>query len=315
MFNFFEKYDSYCNADLSFDFIKDIDFYSLDLTSQVFQDDYLGPFEKVEDIIEGKIKEEFCNNGNIRNIKKKKKFFNFEKTGYTSSKKNSNNNIQINEYILEKHEKSSNQNDYTEKPQSGTKLLGRKKKSSNELGEHNKFSDDNLSRKCKHVIIDNLISLINNLIKKYYDDNDDKNQLLKINQRQIIISKVDYNKNFLKKQLKDILSDKISSKYKKYISEHNKNLIQRLLNEKDEEKRTLFIKIFNLTFLDCLNHFIGKVKIKELEGLIGVDEVIEQIKEEKDNEDYKIQFKNFIFNYERILNEKKVRNRGKKRVK
>ena len=46
------------------------------------------------------------------------------------------------------------------------KLLGRKKKGSNEFAFHTKFTEDNLSRKFKHIIIYNLIKLINSVIKK-----------------------------------------------------------------------------------------------------------------------------------------------------
>ena len=34
------------------------------------------------------------------------------------------------------------------------------------------------------------------------------------------------------------------------------------------KKRIYFYKLFNLTFIQCLNHFIGKDKISELAGLL-----------------------------------------------
>ena len=49
---------------------------------------------------------------------------------------------------------------HSKKPFKEKKNLGRKKKSSIDLGEHNKFSDDNIIRKCKHVILDNVMNYI-----------------------------------------------------------------------------------------------------------------------------------------------------------
>ena len=192
-------------------------------------------------------------------------------------------------------------------------LLGRKKKYSNEAGEHDKFTADNLSRKCKCIILKNLYIFINRKIKLVYNipNKDNKKQLLKINQRQIVSSKVDYNIKFLKKTLKDIFSENISSKFIKYYREHNKLLIQSLLNEEDEEKRKIFEKLFGLTFLDCLNHFRGSKYIKELEGMATLDEVCDTFIDEKDLESYKYQFKYFINNFENIIMNKKMRNRRK----
>ena len=61
--------------------------------------------------------------------------------------------------------------------------------------------------KVKCTLIDILSSLINELLKKYYNNNnrkkENKKELLKMNQKQIISSKADYNRNFLRKTLKD----------------------------------------------------------------------------------------------------------------
>ena len=193
------------------------------------------------------------------------------------------------------------------------KLLGRKKKCSNESGEHDKFADDNLSRKCKCIILKYLYKYINRKIKTVYNisSKDNKKTLLKINQKQIVSSKVDYNIKFLKKTLKDIFSENISSKFTKYYREHNKHLIQSLLNDEDEEKRKIFEKLFGLTFLDCLNHFRGSKYIKELNGMATLDEVCDTFIDEKDLESYIYQFKYFINNFENIIMNKKVRNRRK----
>ena len=117
------------------------------------------------------------------------------------------------------------------------------KKNSNETGEHDKFYDDNLSRKCKRVLLDILFTFINSVIRKVYNNNIGsgifRKQLLKNNQNQILSSKADYNKDFLNKKLKDIYSDDISTRYSIYPPEHNKYIIENLLNEKEEKKRKI----------------------------------------------------------------------------
>lgn len=193
------------------------------------------------------------------------------------------------------------------------RLLGRKKNNSNEIGKHNRNTDDNMTRKCKHIILDNTFKSFNATIKKVYNNNigdgNNKKQLKKINQGQIVSSKADYNKKFLNKRMKDIFSDNISSKYSRHSLDYNKILIQRLLNEEDEEKRRIFTKIFNLTFLDCLKYFRGDINIQELEGFTKLDEACFPF---KDDENYMKKFRDFILKYEEKIMNKQLRNRAKK---
>ncbi len=192
------------------------------------------------------------------------------------------------------------------------KLLGRKKKNSDECGVHNKFSDDNLTRKCKHIILDSVYNFINNKLKQIYNNKKNKKELLKLNQGQIISSKVNYNLEFLNKKLKDIFSDNISTKYLKYEPEHNKNLINFLLNEEDIQKRLYFQKLFNLRFFDCLKHFRGETNIKELDGMISLDKVCQNFKDEEYKHLYEKGFIYFIKYFEYIILRKRPRNRKKK---
>ena len=66
-------------------------------------------------------------------------------------------------------------------------------------------------------------------------------------------------RNFLTKSLKEIFSAKISSKYTSFLPNHNEIIIKRALNDKDENKREIFNKLFNLTFIDCLKKFLGNI--------------------------------------------------------
>ena len=129
-------------------------------------------------------------------------------------------------------------------------------------------------------------------------------QLLKINQNQVVISK--NNKQFLNKTLKDIFSDKISTKYSTFSVSHNRELINNLLNEADEEKRIKLNKLFNLTFIDCLKHFRGSEVIEELHGLDYLESVLKKFGDDKE---YLDTFKLYCFKFEEVIQNKKNRSK------
>ena len=88
-----------------------------------------------------------------------------------------------------------------------------------------------------------------------------------ISQTHKIKSSIEYEKFFLQKKLKDIFSENISKRLSNYTQNHNKIIIDLLINEKDEEKKNYFIKLFNITFIECLKYFSeDKISIKELNG-------------------------------------------------
>ncbi len=174
-------------------------------------------------------------------------------------------------------------------------------------GDHNKFSDDNLRRKVKHLLIDNLLSFINNKIYKIYKGQVGNGifvkKLLTLNQRQKTDSTIQFNKDLLQKSLGEIFSDDISAKYTIFPLEHNKNLIIKFLNEEDEEKKEYFNKLFSITFMDSLEHFRGSKIINELKGLKGIESI------KSDDEEYLSQLRFYFNNYEKIIFNKKSRNR------
>ena len=76
-------------------------------------------------------------------------------------------------------------------------------------GEHNKFSDDNLRRKVKHLVLKNVFDFINEKIRSMYrviNKGIFTKQLLTINQKQISDATILFNKKFLEKSIKDIFS-------------------------------------------------------------------------------------------------------------
>ena len=177
---------------------------------------------------------------------------------------------------------------------------GRKKQNSGETGLHTKHYDDNMMRRINKVSLENLRKYINSLIG-----------------------------NLLKEKIKDIFSGEISAKYKNkiYTKDYNKKLINELLllyeknkdkiSEEESSKEKSPIEkiyfIFNLTYLEYLKLFRKEIIIEELNDLPKVDEVCKKFKDANngDIEEYKTNFTNFISNYEKIINDKKSRNRDK----
>lgn len=185
---------------------------------------------------------------------------------------------------------------------------GRKRKNEKMKSEHNKFSDDILRRKVKHLVLKNLMEFINEKIYYMYNGNIGHSiyikKLLTINGNQNSNATIKFNQNFLKKKLGDIFSVNISTKYTNHDPDHNKKLIKKLKKEEDEKKRIYFIKFFNLTFLQGLRHYIGEEYIDELKGLKCFNEEKNTMNEE---EEYIEILDKYIQNYEKNIMKKKER--------
>lgn len=193
--------------------------------------------------------------------------------------------------------------------------LGRKRKNDDSIGLHNKYSSDNLIRKCKHIILSSVMDFINQKIKDIYNGKIGvsflKKELLTLNKTQTFNTNANYNKIFLNKTLGEIFSDDISTKFSCYRPDHNKLLIIRLKNEEEQDKKNYFTKLFNITYLQCIHHFIGLQKIDELSGLICFSQLKELMNEEKE---YIKCIEYYLYHYEKIIMNKKTRHRKKYRT-
>ena len=184
------------------------------------------------------------------------------------------------------------------------KKRGRVKKGKSEI-IHNKYSDDNLRRKCKHLVLQKVMKFINNKISEIYINigyGMTIKKLLIINQEQISNATIPFNKMFLNKKLSEIFSVNISTRYTNYKPQHNKLLISKLLNDEDETKRNYFNELFSLTFVECLRHFNGSRNIPILNGLTLFNEL--NIENEID-EEYQNTLSCYINNYEKIMERKR----------
>ena len=239
------------------------------------------------------------------NIEMQKTGFSFEEQKeesipYSEPKDQDNNRTFTNDNIEDKKQSAKN----------NKKELGRKRKNSNSIGIHNKYSEDNILRKIKSTLLSYLFNFINFSIYNIYKGNIKKGlfkrELKKINQSQVVDTRA--NKEFLHKTLKDIFSDNISPKYTYYSNDYNRKLIEELLNESDYEKRIKFKNLFSLTFLDCLMHFRGNKNFEELKGFESFNKYREKF---EDDEEYLNLFDYYISHFEEIIIKKRHRNRKK----
>ena len=191
------------------------------------------------------------------------------------------------------------------------KRRGRKKLGTEEKGNHDKKTFDNRIRRVKNSLLNESRILLNGKIKSVYHFNKISKdwELFKIDPSQARNTNVKFNKKFIQMTLKEIFSSDIAKKYH-YNKDHNKILIQRLLNEEDIEKRSIFENILNLKFIDELKYMVGlRPDLIQLQGL----RLSEKLNQEMtlDN-DYSKSLFDLMENIETILDEKKSRNKSKK---
>ena len=140
-----------------------------------------------------------------------------------------------------------------------------------------------------------------------------------LNQAQILNSSVNFNKSLLQKTLYDIFSDKISSRITNYPEDHNKEIIEGLINEKDTEKRIYFQNLFSLTFSDCLEYLKGEKQFEQLNGLELFSEFKEikhdYLKQYDDVEEYIKLLKYHLKEFKNIINRKNPRESSKRKNK
>ena len=201
------------------------------------------------------------------------------------------------------HDTDTNSNKYKN-------LIDKKRKRGNELiNELNEYNPDKILRKIRTMSLRTVIIFINEMIKIIYNNDIRKSilirQFLEISKKKLSHSSVDFDKKFLYKELKEILSENISEKYSNFPPDKNKRLVEELITS--ENGGPYFQKLFELTFLDCLEHIRGTKKFSELMGLMDIDAMLnyEEFKIDKDQ----IQtYEDYIYEYENIIKRKKSRN-------
>ena len=168
------------------------------------------------------------------------------------------------------------------------------------------YIPDIFVKKIKMLVLKKSYNFINEKIIKIFNNNIGKGicikQLLPINKFVLYHSSVEEDKEFLNKKLKEIFSS-ISNKYTSVLNTKNKNLIDDLINL--EEHGKYFKELFELSFVDCLEHIRGTKNSELLDELPKIDDIInnEGILDEDEINIYK----DVINNYELIIEKKKKR--------
>ena len=260
-------------------------------------------------------KEEYEKLKNLHEQKMKEISLLFEKTE-SSSLLNKDNNIfgikkdskENNKEIINIKDDLGNINIYNEKNED--KNINKKRKRKN--NEDKIYINSNkITKKIRISVLNAIIRFINKKLKIDFNNNlgigINLKHFLQISKRELSHSKINFDKEFLRKTLKEILSFNISEKYSNYIPTHNKNLVNYLLNL--DNKGENYKKLFELTFLDCIEYIRGTKYINILNGLDKIDDIIKY--EKYIDEDEMENFKYYLLNYESILYGKKTRNSKK----
>ena len=231
--------------------------------------------------------------------------------------------------------KKRNRTNPPEPIKSKNKKKGRKPneytKTKTENNEHDKNTPDNIVRKIKTKIFEQLVTFVNFIftcflkdkIKEYLNVcNEDKKNKNK-NEKQKLIKKLNYeyyiqdlkkekNLEFLDMTIGDLLSLEISPKFCSFPSDSNKKIIEAIKEGEKDNKIIMFI--LNLKFRDFLDVFTKKKDLKNIDNFDKdkflviknnfpkVETILKDIYKKKDEID---DFKYFssiiyhIYNYER----------------
>lgn len=176
-------------------------------------------------------------------------------------------------------------------------LRGRKRQRSHNRKTHGKDFKDNMLDKNKSNIYHNSLEFVNILIGEKYGK-------LKILDSQEIITKNKQEKvAFLNQSLKELLSKKISPKYKKqknYDPDYNKNIIDEIY--KNENNESELIKVLDTTVKQMSKIYCDNKKDDDdiFKYFKRLDD--DMAKLEQKDEEYKNKFKEIAHNFEEIIN-------------
>ena len=213
----------------------------------------------------------FENNENEQKIISSNSIYNIKKLHFSKiNKKDSTSNNNINkEEIKNVFNNNKHQKNIGRKCKRNKSMIPKDNNiisDNNKDKVHDKYTNDNLIKKIKNLILKNLLDFINN---KIYNSNighrNSEKRLFSLKAQKIDTYNLYFD--FMKKNLKDIFSQDISEKCSNHQKDHNKNIIDSLINDKDEIKKNYFTKLFSLTFEDCLKYFRGDKNLKEIKEL------------------------------------------------
>ena len=169
-----------------------------------------------------------------------------------------------------------------------------------------KYRQDCLRRKLKRLILKYAFIFIN---EKINDKNLKNSNIKKIGYSQIENVKIKSEKKFIYKTLGDIFSEPISNRHTtiKEKENYNKNKIDKLKKIDTDLKN-----IFDVTFIQCLNHFMGINNLDILKGMKTFEEIKSKEKKIDKMDEYNLKF--ISIDYEEIIKRSKPRTVKKKQI-
>ena len=160
---------------------------------------------------------------------------------------------------------------------------------------------DNEIKKGRNILLNSIFRFVNKKIRIIFNNDIGKGisikQFVKISKKELNHSNVEFDKNYLNTKLKEIFSGDISGKFTNFLINKNKELLQNLI------KIDYFKELFELTFLQCIEHINGIKFIPLLEGFETLDEILLN-EEEKLKENDKENYKYIIENYKQCVENK-----------
>ena len=191
---------------------------------------------------------------------------------------------------------------------------GRKLKSGNEQGKHNKFSHDNIIKKIKRIFLSNAIKYVNELLLKYKQTFKCSDKLKKLNYK-LYINKLNkqFDSDMLNKLLKCIVSEKIDGKNRNKLGDnHNEKIINKISVKLDKDNELYLL--LNMTFSEWIDFFLFKSINKSNDDIMSnllLSELENQIGEDNEKEIYFTIFVYYLYNYQNYVKFKKGRNSKK----
>ena len=153
---------------------------------------------------------------------------------------------------------------------------------------------DNEIKKGRNILLNSIFRFVNKKIRIIFNNDIGKGisikQFVKISKKDLNHSNVEFDKNYLNTKLKEIFSGDISGKFTNFLINKNEKLLQNLI------KIDYFKELFELTFLQCIEHINGTKFIPLLEGFETLDEILlneEEKLKENDIENYKYIIENY----------------------
>ena len=189
---------------------------------------------------------------------------------------------------------------------------GRKKKNDTTLAKHNRFSSDNIIKKCKRIFFYYVVQFFNLFLKKYIIT-DDNLVLYPLNYNENINQiKKDYDLYLFTIPLKELLSLEISGKYK-VKKNFNKEKIA-LISKKEQNNEVKYL--LNMTFENWIDIFTLKESCDYDFEFRGLEYALKEIiKKYPDDDIYFTRLIFYLYNYKRWFINKKGRIRDENKNK